>query len=67
MKSKIREAIKRLELIKPSEINPATWFQVKAWLFPRIIAYMDGYKEKEELTPEEMIDEVFKKDSGDST
>ena len=45
MKDKIKEAIKRLGDLPPSHWNAAVVFKVKQWLFPRIIAYMDGYRE----------------------
>jgi hypothetical protein len=55
MEQKIRESIRRLSEIKPSEIDAGTWLKVTNWLFPRIIAYMDGYREdekKEEKVPD---------------
>lgn len=64
MENKLKEAIRRLDELPPSKWNPAVIFQVKRWLFPRIIAYMDGYREekteKTEQSQEEMVDEVFK-------
>lgn len=58
----IKEAIKRLYQVKPSEINAATWLKVKAWLFPRIIAYIDGFREEEKINsaPQEKTEEELK-------
>jgi len=73
MDTKIREAIKRLEELPPSKWTPATVLSVKQWLFPRMIAYLDGYRgEKEEVKTiyknpdEEMYKEVFDKKEGET-
>ncbi len=62
MDNKIREAIRRLEELPPSKWDASVALKVKDWLFPRIIAYMDGYKEK---SIEEQADEVFNQENGE--
>ena len=63
MESKIKEAIKRLGELPPSKWTPATVLQVKQWLFPRIIAYMDGYREDNtEKNADEVFDEELQKE-----
>jgi len=61
MEDKLKEAIRRLDELPPSKWTPATVLQVKQWLFPRMIAYIDGYRENSQ---EEEADEVFKKEEG---
>jgi hypothetical protein len=58
LENKIRQAIGRLDQKPWREWNGAVILNIKTWLFPRMIAYMDGYREEDKQ--EKIIDEAKK-------
>lgn len=58
LKQEILKGIDKAETIKPSEINSAKWLGIKSWLFPRMRAYLDGYREEEKTNPAKTQEEI---------